>query len=61
MVLVVFQTVEVLVAFAAVIAAVGLVLLHTHSARVGGEGVWVDDRVSAVVVGMKLLGIVSVL
>ena len=61
MVLVVFQTVEVLVAFAAVVAAVGLMLFHTHGARVGGEGVWVNNRVGAVVIGVKLLGIVSVL
>ena len=57
----VFQTVEVLVAFAAVIAAVGLVLFHTYGARVWGKGVWVNDRVGTVVVGVKLLGIVSVL
>ena len=57
----VFQTVEVLVAFAAVVAAVGLVFFHTHSARVGREGIRVDDRVGAVVVGVKFLGIVPML
>ena len=61
MVFVVFQTIEVLVAFAAVVAAVGFVFFHAHGARIGGEGIRVDNGVGAVVVGMEFLGVVSVL
>ncbi len=57
----VFQTVEILVAFAAVVAAVGFVFFHAHGARIGGEGVRVDDRIGAIVVGVEFLGVVSVL
>ena len=57
----VFQTIEVLVAFAAVVATVGLVFFHAHGARIGGEGIRVDDRIGAIVVGVEFLGVVSVL
>ena len=57
----IFQTVEILVAFAAVVAAVGFVFFHAHGARIGGEGVRVDDRIGAIVVGVEFLGVVSVL
>lgn len=57
----VFKTIEVLVAFAAIVAAVGFVFFHAHGARIGGEGIRVDNRVGAVVVGMEFLGVVSVL
>lgn len=57
----VFKTIEVLVAFAAIVAAIGFVFFHAHGARIGGEGIRVDNRVGAVVVGMEFLGVVSVL
>ena len=57
----VFQTIEVLVAFAAVVATVGFVFFHAHGARIGGEGIRVDDRVGTVVVGVEFLSVMSVL
>lgn len=57
----VFQTIQVLVAFAAVVAAVRFVFFHAHGARIGGESIRVDDRVGTVVVSVEFLGVVSVL
>ena len=59
--LVIFEAVEVLVALAAGLALVGFVLLHALGARVGLEGVRVDDGEGAVGVGVEGLRVVAVL
>ena len=60
-VLVVFEAVEVLVALAADVAAVGLFLFHAQGAGVGGRGFGVDDGEGAVGVFVQLLVVVAVL
>lgn len=60
-VLVVLETVEVLVALAARVAAVGFVLFHAQGARVRGESFGIDDGEGAVFVGGELLCVVAVL
>lgn len=57
----VFEAVEVFVALAADVAAVGFVLFHAEGSGVRVEGLGVDDGESAVVVCGKLLGVVAVL
>ena len=61
MILVVFEAIEVLVAFATVVAAVRFVLFHADGARVWGQGIGIDDGVGTIFVGMELLRVVSVL
>lgn len=61
MVLVVFEAVEVLVALAADIAAVGFVLFHAEGSWVRVKSLGIDDGESAVVVCGELLGVVAVL
>lgn len=58
---VVFEAVEVLVAFAADVAAVGFFLFHAEGAGVRGGGFGVDDREGAVGVFVQLLVVVAVL
>ncbi len=58
---VVLQPIEVLVPFAAVVAAVRFVFFHAEGAWIDFEGVRVDDGEGAVVIGGELLGIVAVL
>lgn len=58
---VVLQAVQILVTFPAVFASVGLLLLHAHSAWVGGRCFWVENRESSISVVMELLISVSVL
>ena len=58
---VVFEAVEVLVAFAASVAAVGFMFFHAEGAGVGGEGFGVDDGEGAVFVCVEFLRVVAVL
>ena len=58
---VVFEAVEVLVALAADVAAVGFFLFHAEGARVRGGGFGVDDGEGAVGVFVQLLVVVAVL
>ena len=57
----VFEAVEVLVAFAAGVAAVRLVLFHAQSARIWVQGFGINDGEGAVAVVFESLGIVAVL
>ena len=61
MLAVVLETVQVLVAFAADLAAVGLLLLHTNSARVGNGCGGIYDREGAVGILLKLLVLMTML
>ena len=61
MLAVVLETVQVLVAFAADLAAVGLLLLHADSPRVGNRGCRVNDGKGAVGVLLELLVLMAVL
>lgn len=58
---VVLQAVQVLVALPAVFASVRLLLLHAHSAWIGGGSFWVKNRESSISVVMELLVSMSVL
>lgn len=55
MVLVVLEPVQIFVPFSACGAFVRLVFFHTQGARVGVQGLRIDDRKSAVFVGVELL------
>jgi hypothetical protein len=57
----VFQAVEVLVAFSADIAAVGLLFFHAYCAWVGDRGNGVDDGEGAVFVFLEFLVLVAML
>lgn len=57
----IFETVEVLVAFPAHLTSVRLVLLHAQGPWVWAEGFWVDNGKGAVVVCGELLRVVSML
>lgn len=61
MVSVVFEAVEVLVAFPADIASMGFGLFHTQRAGVGVKGFRVNDGEGTIFVGSQLLRVVSVL
>lgn len=50
MVFVVFQAIEVFVAFATYFASIGFVLLHAQRSGVGGMGFWVHDGEGPIVV-----------
>lgn len=58
---VILETIEVLVPFAAIVAPVWFVFFHAESAWIHLECIRVNDREGAVVIGSKLLGVVSVL
>jgi len=58
---VVLETVQVLVAFAAHLAAIRLLFLHTHSAGIRDRGCGVDDGEATVRVFLELLVLVAVL
>ena len=60
-VLVVFETVEVLVAFPTGIAAIWLMFFHAQSTRVRVMGFGIDDRKGAIIVVFEGLGIVPML
>ena len=57
----VFETVEVLVAFPTGIAAIWLMFFHAQSTRIGVMGFGIDDRKGAVIVVFEGLGIVPML
>lgn len=57
----IFESVEIFVAFSTGAAAVGLVLFHAEGAGVGIEGLGVDDGEGAVFVCVEFLRVVSVL
>ena len=61
MVLMVFESVEILVALATYFAPVRLVLFHAQGAWIGGQSFGIDDRVGAVVVARQLLRGVTML
>ena len=57
----IFEAVEVLVAFPAGIAAVWLVLFHAYSTRIGIQSFGIHNGKGAIVVVFELLGIVAML
>ena len=57
----IFQTVQVLVSLAAVVALVWLLFLHSKSSGVGGRGFWIDNREGTVCVVLQSLIIVTML
>ena len=61
MILVILETVEVLIAFAACFAFVRLLFLHSHRSRIWRKSCRVDDRVSSILILVKLLGVVAML
>lgn len=61
MLCVVFEPVEILVAFAARVAAVGLVLLHANCARIWFVGFGIDDAEGSVGVCVERLAVVAML
>lgn len=61
MTLVVFEAVEILVALPAHITLEGLFFFHPEGARIGREGLRIDDREGTVQVLVKLLVIVPML
>lgn len=57
----VFEAVEILVAFPAGIAAVWLVLLHAQSTRIWVQSFGINDGKRAIAVVLESLGIMAVL